>query len=203
VSQAPGQIFVLSAPSGTGKSTVAEQVRRNLPDLAYSVSHTTRAPRQGERDGVDYHFVSREEFQDLIAAGSMAEYAEIFGNLYGTSAQTLNQVLATGRDLLLDIDILGARQLRDHFPQGIYIFLLPPSRRELERRLRSRGSENQDEVRQRLDRAVQEFAAAQEYSHLVVNDQLDQAVAQVTAIITAESLRTSRRLGAARALLAF
>ena len=200
---ARGQIFVLSAPSGTGKSTVAGLVRQELTDLAYSVSLTTRAPRAGETEGVDYHFVTPQEFQDHIAAGHMAEHAEIFGNLYGTSANMLATTLDQGRDLLLDIDVKGAAQLRGHFPQGIYIFLLPPSRAELERRLRQRGSENEDQVRQRLDRAVEEFAQAEHYTHLVVNDQLDQAVREVAAVITAERLRTPRRLGPARSRLGF
>lgn len=198
-----GQIFVLSAPSGTGKSTVAGLVRRDMPDLAYSVSLTTRAPRAGESDGVDYHFVTREEFQARVAAGRMAEYAEIFGNLYGTSADMLERTLDEGRDLLLDIDVKGAAQLRGHFPDGVYIFLLPPSRAELERRLRQRGSESEEQVRQRLDRAVEEFAQARHYTHLVVNDQLDQAVREVGAIITAERLRTARRLEPARSRLGF
>jgi guanylate kinase len=200
---ARGQIFVLSAPSGTGKSTVAGLVRKRLPDLAYSVSLTTRAPRTGEAEGVDYHYVTRREFEERIAAGRMAEYAEIFGNLYGTSADLLEGSLDQGRDLLLDIDVKGAAQLRGHFPQGVYVFLLPPSRQELERRLRERGSESEEQVRQRLDRAVEEFAQAHHYTHLVVNDQLDQTVREVAAVITAERLRTARRLGPARSRLGF
>lgn len=190
---APGQVFVLSGPSGAGKSTVAGRVRELLPELAYSVSVTTRPPRQGETDGVDYHFISRDEFEQRIAAGEMAEYAEIFGNYYGTSARVLSQSLQEGRDLLLEIDVDGAEQLRRKFPGGVYIFLLPPAMSVLEQRLRRRGTEDPEVVARRLKRAAAEVAAAKSYTHLVVNDVLDQAVDQVRAIIVAEGLRTARR----------
>lgn len=157
---APGQVFVLSGPSGAGKSTVAGRVRELLPELAYSVSVTTRPPRQGETDGVDYHFISRDEFEQRIAAGEMAEYAEIFGNYYGTSARVLSQSLQEGRDLLLEIDVDGAEQLRRKFPGGVYIFLLPPAMSVLEQRLRRRGTEDPEVVARRLKRAAAEVAAA-------------------------------------------
>ncbi len=178
-----GTIFVLSAPSGAGKSTVSRLVRRRLPHLAYSVSLTTRSPRPGETPGVDYHFVSREDFLERVKAGEMAEYAEIYGNLYGTSAQVLADTLERGEDLLLEIDVEGAAQLRRRFPQGVFIFLEPPSLQELERRLRSRGTEREEVIQRRLARAREELAQARLYDYRVVNDDLEQAVEQVLAII--------------------
>lgn len=200
---APGQIFVLSAPSGTGKSTVAGRVRELLPDLAYSVSLTTRKPRDGEINGQHYHFVTREDFKSRIGAGEMAEHAEIFGNLYGTSAELLGQSLEQGCDLLLEIDVKGAAQLRQRFPHGVYIFLLPPSIEELGRRLRSRGSEEEAVVLKRLERTTEEMAQARHYTHLVVNDDLDRAVDEVRAIIVSDTLRTERRLPALQKTLDF
>lgn len=188
-----GQIFVMSGPSGTGKSTVAGRVRELLPELAYSVSVTTRQPRQGEINGVHYHFVTRQEFERMIAEGEMAEHAEIYGNYYGTSAEILRQSLEQGKDLLLEIDVDGAAQLRARFADGVFIFLLPPSMAELERRLRQRGAEDESVIAVRLERAAGEVAQAERYTHLVVNDSLDQAVDEVRAIIVAESLRTARR----------
>ena len=187
-----GQIFVLSGPPGAGKSSIAERVRQDMPELAYSVSLTTRAPRPGEVDGVDYNFVNREEFQRCIDAGEVAEYEEIFGNLYGTSEKALREVLETGQDLLLDTDVNGAEQLQKRFEDGVFIFLLPPSREELEARLRGRGTESEVQVRRRLERVKYELTKAEHYSHLVVNDDLDQAVREVEAIITATCRRTER-----------
>ena len=181
-----GRIFVISAPSGAGKSTLCRLVRRRLRDLAYSVSLTSRAPRPGEIDGKDYHFVSREDFQARIESGDMAEYAEIFGNYYGTSRKVLDQSLDQGRDILLDIDVKGAAQLRRFFPDGLFIFLLPPSREELERRLRSRGTEDEETIQRRLARADEEISRADQYDFQVINDDLEQAVKEVIAIISPE-----------------
>jgi guanylate kinase len=189
---APGQIFVLSGPPGAGKSTIAARVRAEMPELAYSVSLTTRQPRPGEQDGVDYHFVSRQEFARRIAAGEMAEYEEIFGNLYGTSEKVIRQALEQGRDLFLDTDVNGAEQLRKRFPEGVFIFLLPPSRQVLEQRLRGRATEGEEQLRQRLERVRYEVGKANNYTHLVVNDDLDKAVEEVKAIITASRRCTER-----------
>ena len=179
-----GRVFVISAPSGAGKSTLCGLVRKRLPGLAYSVSLTSRAPRPGETDGRDYHFVSREDFEGRIKSGEMAEYAEIFGNYYGTSRKVLAESLERGQDILLDIDIEGAAQLKPFFPEGVFIFLLPPSREELERRLRSRGTEDETTIKRRLARAGEEMALAGKYDYQVVNEDLDRAVDEVAAIIS-------------------
>ncbi len=188
----PGQIFVLSGPPGAGKSSIAARVRADMPDLAYSVSLTTRQARPGERDGVDYFFVSRQEFERCIAAGEMAEYEEIFGNLYGTSEKIVRQELEQGRDLFLDTDVNGAESLRKRFPTGVFIFLVPPSRAELERRLRGRSTEDEAQLAQRLGRVKYELSKAFNSTHLVVNDNLEKAVSEVEAIITATRRLTPR-----------
>ena len=198
MSREHGQIFVLSGPPGAGKSTAGSKVREHMPDLAYSVSYTTRAPRPGEQDGVDYHFVSREEFEKRRVSGDILEYVEIFGNLYGTSAQVIEDTVKQGHDLFLDTDVNGGAALRERYPEGVFIFIVPPSRAELERRLRDRGTETEDNIRQRLDRVAYEIGAAKNYTHLVFNDDLDEAVAQIEAIIKTDRLRTSRQMAALR-----
>lgn len=189
-----GQIFVLSGPPGAGKSTVRQQVLESVEGLSYSVSLTTRPSRPGEVDGADYHFVDRDEFQRRIAAGEMAEFNEIFGNLYGTSARLIAETLDSGRDLFIDIDVDGARNLKREFPGGAFILLLPPSRAELERRLRGRGTEPEEQVQGRLARVRYEMQVArgQVYTHIVINQDIERAVADVSAIIAAERCRYSR-----------
>ncbi len=193
-----GQIFVLSGPPGAGKSTAGAKVREHMTDLAYSVSYTTRDPRPGEQDGVDYHFVTRDEFEKRRTSGDILEYVEIFGNLYGTSAQVIEETVNQGHDLFLDTDVNGGAALRERYPEGVFIFIVPPSRAELERRLRDRGTETEDNIRQRLDRVAYEIGAAKNYTHLVFNDDLDEAVAQIEAIIKTDRLRTSRQMAALR-----
>lgn len=196
-----GQVFVLSGPSGAGKSTVGARVRQAFPDLAYSVSYTNRPPRPGETDGVDYHFVSREEFLQKLSRGEMVEHVEVFGNLYGTSRQDIAETVASGRDLFLDTEVNGGAVLKRAFPHGVYIFLVPPSPQELERRLRGRGTESDENIQQRLARVAYELAAARDYTtHLVVNDDLEQAVSDIAAIIRTDCLRCARRFEELRRL---
>ncbi|KJS32124.1 MAG: guanylate kinase [Desulfatitalea sp. BRH_c12] len=170
-----GHLFVVSAPSGTGKTTLCNRVRKYFSDLYYSVSATTRPARPGEQDGRDYHFVSVQEFERGIAEGRWAEWARVHGNLYGTSAQWIADVLAQGGDILLDIDVQGARQILKRFPEAVTIFILPPDLAELERRLRLRGTDDDATVALRLVNAREEMAQQGLYRHVLVNDDLEKA----------------------------
>jgi len=185
-------LLVLSSPSGGGQTTLAKRLLAARSDVGYSISATTRAPRAGERNGVDYHFLSRDEFERRRDAGDFAEWAEYNGQLYGTLARELERVAADGRHAVLDIDVEGARQLRRSVPGGVHVFVLPPSAEVLALRLKGRNSETPEQVRRRLEHAATEIAAAGEYDYIVVNDDLDAAVRQVEAIIDAESRRTIR-----------
>jgi guanylate kinase len=178
--------FVVSAPSGTGKTTVCQALVAADPRLRFSVSHTTRLPRPGERDGVDYHFVSGERFAALVVEGAFLEHAEYAGNRYGTSVAAIDGPLAAGCDLLLEIEVQGARQVRERRRDARLVFLLPPSMEELERRLRERRSDGPEEVRSRLELARRELAAATLFDYAVVNDALDRCVAAVREVIEAE-----------------
>lgn len=184
--------MVVSAPSGAGKTTLCREVRSLVPDLAYSVSYTTRAPRLGEVDGMDFHFVSETVFREMIDRNEFAEWAVVHGNFYGTSALLLEQVLEKGQDILLDIDTQGARQLRVRYPQASLVFVVAPSMKELEQRLRERKSDAPREIARRLARAREEVAAWRTYDYLIVNRELKEAVDQLTVIIQAERLRTGR-----------
>ena len=178
--------FVVSAPSGTGKTTVCRGVVARDPEIMFSVSHTTRAPRLGERDGTDYFFVSREAFQQLVAQAAFLEHAEYRGNLYGTSWAAIEGPLAHGCDLLLEIDTAGARQVRARLPAARLIFLLPPSIAILERRLRDRQTDSEEVIQQRLAIAKDEIAEAPRYDYAVVNDDLERAISSVLEIVRAE-----------------
>ncbi len=177
---------MVSAPSGTGKTTVCHRLVSLDPELRLSVSHTTRSPRPNERDGADYHFVSRPEFEGLLATGAFLEHAEYRGNLYGTSLAAVEGPLAEGHDLLLEIEVQGARQLRVKLPEARLVFLLPPSREELERRLRARGTESDEAIARRLALAAQELTEVVRYDYAVVNDDLEVAVARVREIVRGE-----------------
>lgn len=187
---AEGILLVVSAPSGCGKTTILKQVMAKLSGLAFSVSHTTRQPRLGEVDGKDYHFVSKEQFiavRDEQPSGFL-EWAQVHGNFYGTSRRGVEELLAAGKDVVLDIDIQGAEQVREN-ADPVTVFISPPTLEELERRLRGRGTESPDDIDFRLANAENEMAAASRYRYLIINDELEQAVRDLQAIITAERRR--------------
>jgi guanylate kinase len=195
-----GQLFIISAPSGAGKTTILKQLMGELPGLAFSISHTTRAPRAGEIAGCDYYFIEREEFIRLRQNGDFLEWAEVHGNLYGTSRAAVAGQLAAGIDVILDIDVQGAGQLRRQADLRAHsVFIMPPSLAELENRLAGRGTDEPEVIRRRLANAIRELAERDLYDHLVVNDQLAEAVEMVKAVILAARSR-GRRDRAGRAL---
>ena len=187
-----GILFVLSAPSGAGKTSLCRELIDSLPDLRQSISFATRKKRGGEKDGVDYHFIKPDLFKEKIEQQQLAEWAEVHGNLYGTSLQTLNDAAGQGIDLLLDIDCQGAVQLKKSYKQGVFVFILPPDYAELEKRLRARGTDEEDVIQQRLKNSKQEIAQALWYDYLVVNDNIESARDRLIAIITAERCRSHR-----------
>jgi guanylate kinase len=196
-----GILFILSAPSGAGKTTLSRQILARAPELHLSVSYTTRAPRPGEKEGDDYHFVSEAQFEYMRAVGAFAEWARVHGFLYGTARAPFDEALANGQDFLLDIDVQGARQLKATYPEAISIFILPPSWRELEARLRSRGTDGEEVIARRLQRAREETLALGSYDYLVVNDHVERAVTVLLSIIQAERARVTRLIRASSPLL--
>ena len=192
VTRRRGILFVVSAPSGAGKTTLCREARLRLPDLTYSVSYTTRAPRRGEIEGTDFIFVSEATFRSLQERGEFAEWAIVHGNLYGTRATVLEDALREGRDVLLDIDTQGATQLRARYPEAVLVFIVAPTLAELNQRLRERRSDVETEIARRLARARDEVKQWRRYDYLVVNRDLKEAADHLTAIITAERCRTGR-----------
>jgi guanylate kinase len=182
-----GRLFILSAPSGAGKSTLGRLLRQRLPELTYSVSTTTRPPRPGEREGRDYFFVDPERFRQGIAAGEWAEWAEVHGNYYGTSRVFIDGAMAAGRDVLLDIDVQGAAQILERYPEAVTIFIMPPSMEVLRQRLEGRGTEAEAVIARRLADAREEMACRDRYRHVVVNDRLEEALEALLGILTAGS----------------
>jgi guanylate kinase len=187
-SDSRGLLFVVSAPSGTGKTTVVERLAQVVPSLSLSRSYTSRAKRVGETDGVDYNFITRQRFEEMIAEGAFLEWADVFGNLYGTCAADAERELASGRDAVLVIDVQGARQVRACC-ETVGIFVLPPSFEVLERRLRGRSKDAEADIQRRLSTARAEVAAYVEYDYVVVNDELDRCVDRLRSIIMAERAR--------------
>lgn len=187
-----GTLFVVSAPSGAGKTTLCREMRLRLPDLAYSVSVTTRPPRPGEIDGTDFRFVTRAQFEDMVTGGEMAEWATVHTNLYGTPAAPLEYALGQGRDVLLDIDTQGAAQLRTRYPDAVLVFVVAPSLGELEQRLRERRSDSEREIKRRLERARDEVMLWKRYDYLIVNRDVKEAMEQLESIIQAERCRVAR-----------
>lgn len=188
-----GVLMVISAPSGAGKLTLLNRLRETEAGLASTVSATTRPPRPGEIDGKDYHFLDRAAFEARVAAGAFVEWAEVHGNLYGTLASELDRCLATGGDVILELDVQGMRSLRARRPDTVAVFLMPPSIAELERRLRRRGTDDGDIIALRLANAEGEMAARHEFDYIVVNDALDRAAADMAAILRAERCRAHRQ----------
>jgi len=184
-------LFVVSAPSGTGKTTICQELVAYDPELMFSISHTTRDPRGAERDGVDYHFVSREVFRTMVEHGAFLEHAEYRGHLYGTSWKALREPMKRGFDVLLEIEIEGARQVRERLPVAVSIFVLPPSLEELARRLRGRKTDAEAVIAGRLEVARRELCAVRDYDYVVVNDELARAVEDVASII--RGVRAGRR----------
>ena len=188
-----GLLFVVSAPSGTGKTTVVERLVARSPELRQSRSYTSREARMGEQEGVDYNFVSRDRFEAMVREGAFLEWADIFGNLYGTARADTEQALAGGADLVLVIDVQGARQVRHAMPEAVAVFVLPPSFAVLEARLRGRNKDSEAAMAKRLETARREVGAVAEYDYAVVNEDLDRCVSELDAIVRAERARLPRR----------
>ena len=191
---AAGRIFVVSGPSGSGKSTLIREVRQKVSDLGYSISHTSRPPRGQEKNGVEYHFVSKENFQKMIDNGDFVEWAEVYQDLYGTSVSSLRSQITVGLDVIMDIDVQGARNIKEYFKQAVLIYALPPSLEVLEKRLRERGTDDEKAIRKRLKKAAKEIKNCVSYDYLLFNDELDQAVEELKSIVVAERCRRSVRL---------
>jgi guanylate kinase len=200
-SKGRGLLFVVSAPSGAGKTTLVERLVEQAPNLKMSRSYTSRVARQGETDGVDYNFVTRERFEAMVAAGEFLEWADLFGNLYGTSAADTERVLESGCDVVLVIDVQGARQVRRRGVETTAIFVMPPSFDVLEQRLRGRSKDSEEAIQRRLRVARQEVAAFAEYDFLVVNDELGAAVDRLRSIVLAERARLKRMRAAAESIV--
>jgi guanylate kinase len=193
-----GNLFILAAPSGAGKSSLIKALMEkyegnSTTPMQVSVSHTTRKPRPGEEDGVHYHFVSREQFEALIEQGVFFEYAEVFGNYYGTSRVTIEQTLHRGIDVFLDIDWQGARQVKKLMPDTCGIFILPPSLNVLEQRLNNRGQDSEEVIAGRMSQAVSEMSHFNEFDHVIVNDDFATALSELEAVVTAQRLRTVKQ----------
>lgn len=188
-----GLLFVVSAPSGTGKTTVVEELVKVVPGLELSRSYTSRPPRSNETDGVDYNFVSREDFEQRIFRGEFLEHADVFGNYYGTCRVETEARLASGRDLMLVIDVQGARQVRSQLPSTVGVFVMPPSFQILEQRLRQRSKDSEAAMARRLATAKSEVSAWEEYDYVVINDELGRCVNELAGIVLAERARRHRR----------
>jgi guanylate kinase len=178
-----GKLFIFSAASGTGKTSLAKALIERLPDLAFSVSHTTRAPRPGEQHGVHYYFVNQQQFDEMVAADRFLEHAKVFGNSYGTSRAATENLLRQGKNIILDIDWQGARAIKEKMPESVSVFILPPSRAALEERLNNRGQDKPEVIAQRMREAVSEMSHYKEFDHVVVNDDFEAALKDLQAVI--------------------
>jgi guanylate kinase len=189
-----GLLIILSGPSGAGKGTVCDALMKHKTDLILSVSCTTRECRPGEFEGVDYYYKSKEEFDDLIKQGEFLEYASVYNNYYGTPRSFVLDKLSQGRDVLLEIDVQGALNVKKTFPEGVYLFLVPPSLQELEQRIRGRATETEEQIRMRLSKATSEMGKMGEYDYVIVNDRIDRVVRSIECIIEAEKRKVSRNV---------
>ena len=196
-----GLLFIVSAPSGTGKTTLVERLVQIVPNLRMSRSYTSRTARAGEQHGVDYNFVSRERFEAMVGEVAFLEWADVFGNLYGTCAADTEEILAGGEDVVLVIDVQGARQVRSRGIETVDVFVLPPSAAVLERRLRGRSKDTEEQIRRRLDKAGEEVSEFEQYEYVVVNDELDAAVERLRSIILAERARVKPMRGVAEGII--
>ena len=197
----PGNLYIISAPSGAGKTSLVKALLQSEVDLSLSVSYTTRAPRPEEVDGRDYHFVNREGFEERLKQGEFLESAQVYGNFYGTSKTWINEALRASRDILLEIDSQGARQVREVFPASVSIFVLPPSLQVLEARLRNRAQDSLEVISQRLASARDEISHVGEYDYVILNDRLDRALDDLKCIVHAERLRVDKQLARHHSLL--
>ena len=185
---------MLSGPSGVGKGTVCAALRPRMKDLVYSVSATTRTPRTGEVDGVNYFFKTKEQFEHMIENDQLLEWAEYVGNFYGTPRQFVEETLAGGRDVILEIEVQGALQVKEKFPEGIFVFLAPPDLKELRSRITGRGTETEESIRNRMMMAKAEIELMDHYNYVVVNDEVDKACERIEAIVLAEHLKKERQI---------
>lgn len=195
-----GVLYIVSAPSGAGKTSLVKALLKADSAIRLSVSYTTRAPRPGETDGRDYHFVSHERFETMLAEGEFLEFAEVYGNFYGTSKGSISRDLAAGRDILLEIDWQGAKQVRQHFPSSVSVFVLPPSFNALRTRLAGRGQDSDEVIERRLAAAAHDVAHADEFNYIIVNDDFDHAVSDLVAITRTVRLEAARQLARHAAL---
>jgi guanylate kinase len=186
-------VYIISAPSGSGKSTLVTEILKAIPGLDFSVSYTTRSPRGSERNGKQYHFVAREEFQRMVQADEFLEHAEFDGNCYGTARRFLREAAQKGTDLLLDIDVQGAAQIHEKLSDAVSIFVLPPDKKTLEWRLRKRGENDEQDIRRRLDAAGREIEEYDRYNYVLVNDRLEKSIERLEAIVISERLRREQR----------
>ncbi len=185
--------FVISAPSGAGKTSICRQIRMLIPELAYSVSYTTREKRKGEKDGVDYFYISQETFKKMIDESKFLEWAEVYGNYYGTLKDYVSNKIEEGIDCLLDIDINGAKRLKEIFDNGVFVFILPPSAQELRSRLNKRKTEKSEQMNIRTEKALSEIRDFENYQYIVINDDISRAVEELKSIIISERCKMERR----------
>lgn len=188
-----GKLLVISGPSGAGKGTICHELFSDIENLAFSVSMTTREPRNGEVHGKNYYFTDKKNFEYMIEKGEFLEYAKVFDNYYGTPKKMVTDKLAAGKDVLLEIDVQGAMQVKKSYPQAVLIFVLPPSIEELKRRIIGRGTESEESLRKRLGEAVNEISYASRYEYVIVNEDLNKAVENVEAIISAEHAKVTEK----------